>query len=67
MTRMNLFICFLCVCSDELKQQWETSVAQEKSAMERKQDEEKQVKVYKNVTSLSKGFLTFLLPFHCIV
>lgn len=42
-------------------------MAQEKSAMERKQDEEKQVKVYKNVTSLSKGFLTFLLPFHCIV
>lgn len=39
---------FLYVCSDELKQQWETSVAQERATMEEKQAKEIQVRIYKN-------------------
>lgn len=45
---VNLFICFVYLCLDELKQQWETRVAQERAAMEEEQSKEIQVKLHTN-------------------
>lgn len=44
---VNLFMRFLSVCSDDLKQQWETSVAQQRAAMEEEHSKKIQVKLLK--------------------
>lgn len=48
------FFFFLYVHSDELKQQWETSVAQDRAAMENVQAKEIQVKLCKCYTNVER-------------
>ena len=49
---MNPFICVVYLCLDELKQQWETCVAQERAFMEEKQVKDIQVKLYRKIVLL---------------
>lgn len=50
----SLFFSFVHI--DELRQQWEKSIAQEKAAMEEKHANEIQVKLYTKYIQVSKGY-----------
>lgn len=59
-----MYCIYVCI-SDELRQQWETSVAQEKAAIQEKQAKEIQVKVHKKCWKLVKAVkLCIAILFH---